>query len=893
MKKLIAAVCLAAMLLSVLGACANHSDVGGGSTSDTGNGNTTLEGDLTTPSSETSGDVTTAEPEIPELPDADRVTVSYDTPAICAEVGQKIDLAYYDVEFESGTVAKASELSWSSSDSLVEIESGRYVTVTKSGLYVLKAAFGKEKKNVYILAKEKEESEYVLYENDFSSMSGIMKIQETNGSATVSNGSLVLDAKSSASGYVRVLFPAFLADFSAYNVETSVKMTAAVNDKRWMSIMFNVQNSDCPYYQFAIRSNAAASNGVELAERTAENKWVVPYTGSFSSKLNATTEYKLKLVVNGAYAAGYINDKKIVEAGDFSAYQHGKIGLQANACRAEYSYVRITLNTEKVVLPTPSVDVRDFSSNINAPASMITEIKAKQDLDSILTNSPAAAILTVDSKLNILDASGAVICNAEKALELLDGKVIPVFRPKDSSAAEKIGEYTAEALVTDAFVISESADIIASARGKNVKMRAVLDFTAKKGLTPLEIRTQTSSAMANICLISSEDADAEKVNTIQALATVVWVKSDGDSVEDLVRCITSGAYGVLTADRITLEETLSGDIFAKNTVIRPIQTVGHRGMPSIAQENTIKGSWDAIEHGATIVENDVYITTDGVVVVMHDGTIDRTTNGTGNVEGMTYEQLSKYVVDSFSGAPAEPIPTLEDYMKEFKGEDVIIYIEIKSSKPEIVPAIKALIEKYDFYSQACVIAFSASQLKLVRTTIPEISCGYLSGGLKTLTPISNAVYEHASTFNPSHSIVNADLLTDLYHRGITLWPYTVNDSATFDKYYLWGLSGITTNYANFTENYIKMLTADKSEYSLNVNGSADVKLSAMTYKRTEKDTANAEMIIVSGNDKISFRDGKISATAAGNATVVFRQSFKLNNGQTVYVYTQPVTINVK
>ena len=399
--------------------------------------------------------------------------------------------------------------------------------------------------------------------------------------------------------------------------------------------------------------------------------------------------------------------------------------------------------------------------------------------------------------------------------------------------------------------------------------------------------------MANICLISSADATVKNVNFLQSLATVVWVKSNGDSIDELVRCITSGAYGVVTGDRITLEKTLTGSIFAKNTIIRPVNVIGHRGMPSIAQENTIKGSIAAVSHGANIVENDVYLTKDGVVVVMHDSTLDRTTNGSGKVEDLTYAQISQYKVDSLAGVASEPIPTLEDYMKEFKGKDVIIYIEIKSNKPEIVPAIKALIDKYDFYSQACVIAFSEEQVQLVRKTIPQISCGFLSSSLSSLQGISSSVYEYSSTFNPNQSLINKELLRDLYHRGISVWPYTINDNTKFDEFFLMGVSGITTNYANFVEQYVKTLSADKNEYSFTAGASVDTVLSALNYKGEKVDTQNAEIVVVSGNSSITFKDGKLSATEKGDACVVFRISFKLKNGQTAYVYSQPVNVSVK
>jgi len=112
---------------------------------------------------------------------------------------------------------------------------------------------------------------------------------------------------------------------------------------------------------------------------------------------------------------------------------------------------------------------------------------------------------------------------------------------------------------------------------------------------------------------------------------------------------------------------------------------GHNGYP----ENSIPALKHAIYIGVDIVELDVKVTKDSVVVLMHDGKIDRTTNGTGNPEDYTLAELRKFRLKMPDGTLSnEPIPTFEEILKEAKGQ-IMIDIDIKTSylKP-VVDAVK-------------------------------------------------------------------------------------------------------------------------------------------------------------------------------------------------------------
>src|SRR5918998_1323473 len=119
--------------------------------------------------------------------------------------------------------------------------------------------------------------------------------------------------------------------------------------------------------------------------------------------------------------------------------------------------------------------------------------------------------------------------------------------------------------------------------------------------------------------------------------------------------------------------------------------LAHRGASALAPENTIEAFRLAVEAGAGGLELDVHVTRDGHIVVIHDATVDRTTNGTGAVSEMTLEELRRLDAGhNFSpdGGPTRPyrgrgvrVPTLREVLREFPG--VAVNIDIKAGNPGI------------------------------------------------------------------------------------------------------------------------------------------------------------------------------------------------------------------
>jgi len=138
--------------------------------------------------------------------------------------------------------------------------------------------------------------------------------------------------------------------------------------------------------------------------------------------------------------------------------------------------------------------------------------------------------------------------------------------------------------------------------------------------------------------------------------------------------------------------------------LKKITLIAHRGYSSEAPENTLSAFNLAISHGYTDIELDVQLTKDGVPVIFHDETIDRTTNGNGRVDDHTHAQLFEldagaWLNKSFAN---EKIPTLEETLINLKGR-AALHLELKSKEKELPAKIANLLEKTGWLKKQPVI----------------------------------------------------------------------------------------------------------------------------------------------------------------------------------------------
>lgn len=207
--------------------------------------------------------------------------------------------------------------------------------------------------------------------------------------------------------------------------------------------------------------------------------------------------------------------------------------------------------------------------------------------------------------------------------------------------------------------------------------------------------------------------------------------------------------------------------------------MAHRGWSSKAPENTLTAIQLAVENESiSYLELDVQLTKDGIPVLMHDFTLERTTNGQGLVKDRRYEELSILDAGSWFGEAfvGEKIPTLEEVFQLVQGKK-ILNLELKKT-PSIYHGLEekvlALIKQYNLYNSVYLTSFDHECIKRIRELDDQIETGLIILGSPTL--LEEQLRETgASALSIAYPYLTKELVTAMMAQGVRMTAWTVND----------------------------------------------------------------------------------------------------------------------
>jgi glycerophosphoryl diester phosphodiesterase len=231
--------------------------------------------------------------------------------------------------------------------------------------------------------------------------------------------------------------------------------------------------------------------------------------------------------------------------------------------------------------------------------------------------------------------------------------------------------------------------------------------------------------------------------------------------------------------------------------------VAHRGASGHAPANTMAAFHKGFEMKADYIEIDVQMTKDGELVAIHDTNVDRTTNGTGAVGSLTFEEIRQLDAGSWFGPEfaGEKVPTFEEILDAFRGK-VGILIELKA--PELYPGIEekvaeALKERnlHRPNNEKIIIqSFNHDSMQTSKELLPNVPHGVLVGGSwADVTEEQLAEFAtYADYFNPNMNIVTHDLVADVHEADMKIYPYTSRSQEQALRLFDLGVDGIITDY---------------------------------------------------------------------------------------------------
>ncbi len=222
---------------------------------------------------------------------------------------------------------------------------------------------------------------------------------------------------------------------------------------------------------------------------------------------------------------------------------------------------------------------------------------------------------------------------------------------------------------------------------------------------------------------------------------------------------------------------------------REFTIIGHRGAAGLAPENTLLSIDTAIRAGAAWVEVDVQHH-DDQLWVLHDLTVDRTTNGHGLLADLSAAQIR--ALDAGRG---EPIPTLPDVL-DLVEQRVGINIELKTwngCAAAVAACLKDYLAEGWSPSRIMVSSFHLPELWEFKQLLPQIPLGVLYCGVP-LDWAGIALELGARCLNISGEFVDAKLLADAHQRGLRVNVYTVNDAEELQRLRAIGVDGVFTDF---------------------------------------------------------------------------------------------------
>ncbi|MBT6611018.1 MAG: hypothetical protein HOB38_02845 [Deltaproteobacteria bacterium] len=229
--------------------------------------------------------------------------------------------------------------------------------------------------------------------------------------------------------------------------------------------------------------------------------------------------------------------------------------------------------------------------------------------------------------------------------------------------------------------------------------------------------------------------------------------------------------------------------------------IAHRGYKARYPENTLAAFEAALDSGAEMIELDITLSQDRSMVVIHDDTLNRTSNGKGAVRDYSITELKKFDAgnwfdDRFSD---EKIPTLVEVLKQVNRR-AVVNIEIKSSAfedPAPADAIEnqviALIQKMNLLDCVLISSFEKRFLERIAAIEPTLALGVISGEPADAATVKMLKKLGVYSWHAWHKILTAEQVEFLHAANLKVFSFTVNEPDIFQRLSEMSIDGVFTD----------------------------------------------------------------------------------------------------
>lgn len=227
-----------------------------------------------------------------------------------------------------------------------------------------------------------------------------------------------------------------------------------------------------------------------------------------------------------------------------------------------------------------------------------------------------------------------------------------------------------------------------------------------------------------------------------------------------------------------------------------VHLTAHRGLSSIAPENTLEAFREAAKENYYAIECDVHYTTDGKWVIIHDYNIQSMTDRRGDVKKFTYEELKE--IKFTNGANIESFPdarmcTVEEYIEICKESGKRPMIEVKDKRTDKVADLYRIICEYGIEESVILISFHSAVLREFKNLSPNMELWYLMGKITDDKLLECIEHGFGVAFEASKAVKRPEMIQKIHDNGLTAACWTVDTSDVLNEMLKNGVKYITTN----------------------------------------------------------------------------------------------------
>jgi glycerophosphoryl diester phosphodiesterase len=247
---------------------------------------------------------------------------------------------------------------------------------------------------------------------------------------------------------------------------------------------------------------------------------------------------------------------------------------------------------------------------------------------------------------------------------------------------------------------------------------------------------------------------------------------------------------------------INTDVIDRIPAASNCKVISHRGFSHKAPENTLASVAASIAIGTDACEFDVRTTADDRVVLMHDATVDRTTNGTGEISQMTLADAQALDAGSWKGVDyiGQPVPSLDDVFELMAASRQQAVVEIKD--PAAAEGIVTCGRKYAMTHRTIALSEDPATLGKIKAANPNITRALLctafpkdikGSAAQTNWLIDQANKASAKVVDIDYRFTSAAMISTLHHAGIKVWVWTVNAAQIMKCLIDWNIDAIASD----------------------------------------------------------------------------------------------------